>query len=539
MKKYISLFCLLLCCSCGDFLDENPKDQIPEEKAYSDASSLYLNTVATLYNYFGGYSQSQGLQGTYRGVYDLNTFTTDEAIIPTRGGDWYDGGFWQALFLHSWTSTNDALLDTWNYLYKVIALCNRSIEKLDEHSTLLSASQLETYKAEVRAIRAMYYYYLLDLYGRVPLVLYPATPMRDVSQSPRSEVFRFCVDELQWAAPLLSAERSNTFGDYYGRVTRPVVYFLLAKLALNAEVYADDDWTDGERPDGKNILFTVDGTEMNAWQACETYCEKIKSLGYSLAERFEDNFSVHNETSVENILTIPMDPSAYTNQMQNLFRSYHYRHASAYGFTAENGSSATLETLAAFGYETDSVDLRFDKTFYAGIVTDLDSNVVTLQNGDTLCYYPDDIRLVLTGDVHQATAGARMKKYEVDKTATKDGKLMNNDIVLFRFADVLLMESEAKVRNGKDGSEELNQVRRRAGMEPCEATLSSIYRERRLELTWEGWHRQDMVRYGMFTSAYSSRPQLSGEDSGYTTVFPIPYDIVHQNDNITQNPGYK
>ena len=79
--------------SCDDFLRENPRDRIGEEEAYRNLPELYLNAVASLYNHIGGYSDSQGLQGTGRGIYDLNTFTTDEAIMPTRGGDWYDGGF--------------------------------------------------------------------------------------------------------------------------------------------------------------------------------------------------------------------------------------------------------------------------------------------------------------------------------------------------------------------------------------------------------------------------------------------------------------
>lgn len=74
-------------------LNETPKDQIDEDEAYGTASKLLLNAVGSLYNYIGGNADSQGLQGTYRGVYDYNTFTTDEAMIPTRGGDWYDGGF--------------------------------------------------------------------------------------------------------------------------------------------------------------------------------------------------------------------------------------------------------------------------------------------------------------------------------------------------------------------------------------------------------------------------------------------------------------
>lgn len=541
---YSSLLRLLPCAvllafaSCSNFLDEEPKDQNPPEEAFSDASSLYLNAVATLYNYFGGYQTGQGLQGTYHGVYDLQTFTSDEAIIPTRGGDWYDGGFWQELYTHNWSTVNDAVKQAWVYLYKVITLSNTSLERIETHADLLTAEQKTAYTAEVRAIRAMYYTYLLDLYGRIPLVLSTETPMSEVQQSERSEVFRYVVSELQDVAEDLSAERSNNQGDYYGRITRPVVYFLLAKLALNAEVWTDDDWTDGQRTSGKDISFVVDGTTMNAWEACTAYCEKITALGYTLDDDFATPFGVYNETSKENILTIPMDPASYTNQNQNLFRSYHYGHASAYGFTAENGSCATLDALDVFGYGTEAVDARFAQTYYADTVRNLSGDVITLQDGDTLIYFPRDVLLNLTGQPHEATAGARMHKYAVDKTATKDGKLMNNDIVLFRYADVLLMESEAKVRNGQNGDYELNLVRRRSGMSERTATLSNLLAERQLELAWEAWRRQDLIRFDRFTRAYSSRPQLPNEATGYTTVFPIPSDVLALNRLLKQNPGY-
>lgn len=99
-KTVVFLIVCITFFSCDKFLEESPKDKLPEDEVYNNISDVYLNAVASLYTYIGGYSDSQGLQGTGRGVYDLNTFTTDEAIIPTRGGDWYDGGFWQGLFLH-------------------------------------------------------------------------------------------------------------------------------------------------------------------------------------------------------------------------------------------------------------------------------------------------------------------------------------------------------------------------------------------------------------------------------------------------------
>lgn len=544
MKKYgfiyllIALVCFPLFTSCDGFLKEDARDGIDEEDAYRTLPDLYLNSVLSLYNYVGGYADSQGLQGTGRGVYDLNTFTTDEAIMPTRGGDWYDGGFWQGLYLHQWGVNNDALQATWEYLYKVVMLSNKSVERIQKYQTKYDFPELPLYLAEVRAMRAMYYYHLMDLFGRVPLVLSSSLSMKDVVQSERREIFDFVVKELQEVAPMLSENRSNQSGDYYGRITRPVVYFLLAKLALNAEVYTDNDWTDGARPDGRTIYFTIEGRQLNAWQAVAAYCDRITAMGYRLEDQYETNFAVFNELSAENIFTIPMNKTLYANQMQYLFRSRHYNHAKAYGLGGENGSSATTDALRVFGYDTEDVDPRFEKCYFAGVVHDLKGNVIRLDDGTILEYRPWEVAVDISDTPYEKTAGARMKKYAIDANATKDGKLMENDIVLFRYADVLLMKSEAKVRNGENGDAELAQVRNRVSASLRPATLETLLDERLLEFAWEGWRRQDLVRFGMFTRAYSNRPQLTDEENGYTTVFPIPGNVLDMNKRLVQNKGY-
>ena len=227
----------------------------------------------------------------------------------------------------------------------------------------------------------------------------------------------------------------------------------------------------------------------------------------------------------------------YTNQMQYLFRSRHYNHAKAYGLGGENGPSATIEALETFGYETTGQDPRFDFCYFAGIVYDLKGNVVRLDNGTVLEYLPWEVALDISDTPAEQTAGARMKKYEVDETGTKDGKLMENDIVLFRYADILLMKSEAKVRNGENGDTELNEVRGRVGASSRIATLETLLDERQLELAWEGWRRQDLIRFEKFTRAYSSRPPLPDEENGYTTVFPVP-EKIRLMASMKQNPGY-
>ena len=289
ISHLILLFPLLLV-SC---LDETAKDRLTEDETYSSASSLYINAVATLYNYIGGNQDSQGLQGTYRGVYDYNTFSSDEAIIPVRGGDWYDGGFWENLYTHNWSASDESLYNTWKYLYKVVVLCNQSLTIIDKNKSLLTDIQYQSFRAEVRALRALYYAYIMDMYGNVPIASAtdPNTaPTEKTKQYSRPAVFRDIFNELQEVEPLLPDEHSNYEGKYYGRITRPVANFILAKLALNAEVYSDSVWTNNNQPDGKDIFFTVDGKRLNAWQTCIVYCNKIKDEGYTLANNYASNF---------------------------------------------------------------------------------------------------------------------------------------------------------------------------------------------------------------------------------------------------------
>lgn len=518
----------LLATSCD--LSENPKDQIPESEAYSNSKLTYLNTVASLYGEVGGSGGSQGLGGTDRGIYDLNTFTSDEAILPTRGGDWDDGGLWRDLYQHKWTVDNAMFINTWEYLYRVIGKANDSLDKL---TPILEADpdnkELSANVAEIRAFRAMYYYYTMDLFGNIPLVLKRNQKVEEVEQSTRSQVFDFVVKELQAAIPHLSADNSSNPGLYYGRITQPVAYFLLAKLALNSEVYADDNWEDGSN-DGK-YTFTIEGKEMNAWQAVVYYADKITELGYQLEPNYATNFAVNNEVSKENIFVIPMDPATYSARMMYMVRSRHYEHGMAYAQGGWNGASLTPEALMVF--RKGKEDPRLELCFYTGKVTGPDGNFI--KNGDVdLEYAIDNVALNVSGTPFEKTAGARWKKYEIDITAEGDGQLVHNDYVLFRYADVLLMKAEALVRDGKSGDEPFNQVRARVGASSRPATLDNILDERLMELNWEGHRRQDLIRFGKYNIAIADR-----EASPATrTVFPIPAKAMNTNQKLNQNPGY-
>ena len=548
-KKTLLAICAagLLLCGCSDYLDNDPEGMLTEEQAFSNLGQLKNNALLSIYTYIGGCASSQGLQGTDRGVYDLNSLTTDEQILPIRSGDWEDGYLWYRLFQHTWNSDEEPFINTWYYLFKVIMMTNDGIERMEnfkkDHAE--DAKTVDSYIAELRALRAMFYFYAMDLWGRVPLVTSTDVKARDMTLSDRRTTFLFIVNELQDVLPLLEPVQSSMpTTEYYGRLTYPVACFLLAKLMLNAEVYYDNDWTDDERPDGKDIFFTVDGEKKNAWQATEFY-SAVLSRYHTTTLFYSTNFSVHNETSVENIFTIPMNPVIFSNQYVYFFRSRHFSQGNVLGGKSENGTCGTVTAVKAFGYGTDHVDYRFYDCFYADTVYQ-NGQLIYEEDGVTpLVYHPLAIvEYDLSGKPYEKTAGARIRKYEIDPTARMDGKLFNNDIVLFRFSDALLMRAEALVRQGR--GEQANQyfyeVHNR-GTYPYETpspeiTLDMIYKERLVELMWEGWRRNDMIRFGTYNTAYDLKTDALHEADGHTIVFPIPTALMQMHPDWEQNPGY-
>ena len=480
MKKALIILALIALPACT-LLEEHPRSSLPREEAITSEKALYQNTLGNLYRQIGSSTEGEGIAGTYRGIYDLNTFTTDEAIIPTRGGDWYDGGLWQRLFLHTWETSEAPVKNAWNYLYKMVVLSNEAIQELKDYPE---------WQAEARALRACFYYYIMDLFGNVPVLKEPGVSISEVKQSPRADVFHFIVDELEEVSEKLPAVMSQYPGEYYGRFTLPVAWFLLEKLYLNAPVYAGEEHYD------KVLKMAL----------------SLEGFGYTLSASYTDNFQVHNESSDENIFVIPLDKHLYSAQNQYILRSIHY----------------------AFG--TQNEDPRFAMNYWGGVPTDANGHDIAVE------YKPRSIALDLTGSPDEKTAGARMRKYQTDYNAFKDGKLMDNDWVIFRYADAVLMKAEALLRTGKDDEalELVNVVRSRAGApELGTLTLDILLEERLREFAWEGLRRQDLVRFGRFGAATTLRPQLPAEaTSCYTDIFPIPADIRALAPSLEQNPGY-
>lgn len=563
-----SVFCLSACS-----LDENPKSQFDEDEAFKTSELTYDNAVANVYSAIGN-----NIYGGTDCIHTLEEFTSDATILPGRQGDWVDGGKWQNMFLHHFESSVDTYASVWNYIYKIIGLCNSSIDKLTPR--LKDHPDYESYIAELRALRAIHYYYAMDLFAQVPVVTSSTQPTDSVRQSNRSEVFDFVVSELSTVLPELGDGQCQKTGTYYGRVTKAVAYMCLAKCALNAPVYKIDDTSDDSYKsfvgkdltgDGKadeeqgavvsgmgnNIQMTVDGKNRNAWETVKYCVDQIAAQGYSLQPKYADNFIVQNQNSVENIFVRPDDDKTYKIWDCNLIRSLHYNHASAIGYSGWNGACATVRAMQVMGYGTKDEDPRLRMNYWCDEDYTSQTGGKTVEDGVTgqaLSYEP--LKVVVDfapgSDAHDVKcAGARFRKYEYDTSSSIQGD-NNNDLVIWRYGDALLMKAEAEYRLGdKAGALQLvNQIRTRAGAVPrVSLNLNDILDERMIELAWEGTRRQDQIRFCTFTEPTVDRYQgvhhnaSAGDyvidNTGYTNVYPIPYSVLNLNTNLRQNPGYK
>ena len=571
MKKYIFSVVFLstaLLTSCS--LDETPQSKFKESDAFANSTLTYVNSVAKVYSEIG-----DGIYGGTDAIHCLQEFTSDEAILPGRQGDWVDGGKWQNFFLHNFASSVDTYNNNWKNIYKIIGQCNGSIDQLTP--LLTDHPDYKAYVSELRALRAIYYYYAMDLFGQVPVVTSSTQSIKDVKQSNRSEVFDFVVKELTEVLPELAPDQSQKTGKYYGRITQPIAYMWLAKCALNAPVYktdataidsykafVGDDKSKACKASetlganvtamGKNIMMTVDGTSRNCWETVKYCVDKIAGLGYSLSPNYADNFVTQNQNSNENIFVRPNDDKTYKITDYNLIRSVHYNHASAAGFNGWNGACGTVQAMKVMGYKESDEDPRLRLNYWVEQeYTQQTGKIVDDGVGGPLTYKPLAVKVDFdnNADKHDVKcAGARFKKYEYDPTAAAQGQY-NNDLVIWRYGDAVLMKAEAEYRLGNtaDALTLVNQIRSRAhATARTSLTLNDILNERMIELAWEGVRRQDQIRFCTFTQPTADRyPNVwhnasagdyNDDTQGYTCVYPIPYEVLNLNKNLHQNPGY-
>jgi starch-binding outer membrane protein, SusD/RagB family len=494
---------LLASPGCTD-LDEQPISSITPGQYYQNEQEV-LGGLAAIY---------AQLRSTLDAYYNLSEVSTDEVIVPTRGSDWFDNGRWLEIHRHDWGASSPSGLDdvrnAWVVSWVGVSRANVLLAALEN----VAVPNKEALQAEARALRAFYYYQLLDFFGGLPIVETP-----DIAERPRAtraETFAFIESELKAARELLPAQWPATSS---GRFTKGACDAILANMYLNAQVFTGEVTASGLQP----------GQER--WQDAINSANDVLNAGvYSLATDWRSTFTAANDNSPENIFVVKHTAAADLG-LNFLMRTLHYNQ-----FTPSpwNGFATLAETYFAF----DDADAR-KQIFLVGPQVNLETGApVNNRQGEPLVFTPE------IADVTAATEGegVRIGKWPPDPNHVAQNN--GNDFAYFRLAEIYLIKAEALNEQGNTGEAVnlVNELRARV-FEPDQpltiadqaAFRDAILQERLRELTFEAKRRQDLIRHGKYTSGAWGVKEPS---EPYRILFPIPQTQLDANPQLTQNAGY-
>ncbi|HJQ21423.1 MAG TPA: RagB/SusD family nutrient uptake outer membrane protein [Gemmatimonadaceae bacterium] len=528
--------------ACTD-LTETPHDALTPDNAFKTDAEL-LAGVAGVYAQL----RSMGGNGDFTSMEDL---TADVSIVPTRGSDWFDNGQWLDMHRQTFNSnspgTGGFLVGGWNNPFSGIAKANLMIDVVDKST---SASKAKTL-AELKTLRAWYYYVLMDQFGGVPLVT--GTALERKARSTRAEIFNFIESDLKAALPDLPASWP---ADGYGRVTKSVANSILAALYLNAGVFTKECATGaagcsaGFSPTSYNSCnITVNG--QNACDAAIAAASAViadPNLTLEPAGSWKKNFSLDNNSSTENIFVIVYTSEGTAGLGSDWpMRTLHYNQLNTGWGSPWNGFATLAETYNKFSSTDERRNMWLQgqaKSFETG------ANVND-RTGSPLIF------TVSIPDATQATegTGVRFNKYPpLPSAATGSG--MPNDLVLFRLSEMYLIRAEAKNEKGDPTAladlQAIHNLRDPSNpIAPAVGTpmRDAILNERLFEFAGEGKRRTDLIRYGQYTTWTEASkggvcdPGNSGTvtctaRNARVTLYPIPDAVIGANSLLVQNPGY-
>ena len=491
-----------------------------DEELYSDlAAENFFTTEEENIAALGQAYSSMTHWGSHTNIWTTNELSSDELVIPTRGGDWYDGGILLQLHRHTFQPDNGIFNNAWNNSYGAINTVNRLIYQFS------SIEGADAYEAELRAIRAFYYFHLLDMFGNVPLSV-DFTDTETKPNSSRVEVFNFVKSELDAVIPLLSEKKDAST---YGRINKWAALTLRMKLHLNAE-----EWT---------------GTA--SWAGAKADADAVINSGlYELEPVYSDNFKEQNEGSSENIFVVPYD-EVFAGGFNWVAMTLHYASQNTFNLTFQpwNGYATVEEFYNSYidpaqnpGPQgevvkgktagTGTLDSRLSNFLVGDQGTDDSAGGEPGDEDGTGLYFTPFINEIHPGACRQC--GARINKYGHVQGGREN---MNHDFVLLRYADVLLSKAEAHLRTGDESGARgiVNKIRERAGVTPFSTlTLDNLLAERGREMYVENDRRRALIRFGKWNDAWWAK---EASDAMYK-LFPIPKDQLNANPKLTQNPGY-
>ena len=569
---------------CDSQLQNEPYSEITPDQFYQTESEFVAAVT-------GVASQLRALEDA---PLNMQEHSSDETMVPTRGPDWGDGGIWRDLTQHTWNATHPFPNQAWNSLQVGIARANGVLSTL-QASEAIPDDQKAQFAAEVRFLRAYYYYLLMDLFGSVPIVVEEGaessfttqdqvTPANPAPQNTRAEVFSFLLSELTGCtadnfsiANCIDSPSSGALADLpgeadvpYGRATDGAGYALLARMLLNAEIYTG----------------TVSESDVSPGMAMYEEASAAASVlidgpldNYSLTPDYFDNFAANNSNSSEIIYAVPHSADAEAGFNRHN-ASLHYNQPLP--ATPWNGFTTIAEFYNSFdvGPDNDN-DGRPDfynddraKQFMIGeqyqspssgcagadCYSDSTAAPVTVRGSDTQLNFSLTIPSIqLDGDAEALEApGVRPMKWELDPGAS--GNNMGNDYPLFRLAEMYLIRAEAETRLGNipGAADDIAELRDRANaddsdLQPPPPTQDEMFalilQERGHEMHFEGVRRQDLIRYEFahngsdldnpyYAPTYTAPWLFKQESEPFRALFPIPEAQISVNPNLEQNPGY-
>jgi len=459
---------------------------------------------------------------TARALWNMQEITTDEAICG-----WGDVGI-ADLNTQTWSSSNPFVTALYQRLSLSITYANDFIKNTNGSSD----PDIARYNAEARYLRALAYYWLMDLFGNPPFTtdadgvgkFYP-------KQISRTRLFNYVVSELHAIENKLGEPAFS-----YPQADKAACWMLLARTYLNAKVF----------------------TGTAKWDSCKIYCDKVITSGkYSLATNYRQNFSADNDYlhNKEMIFAFEQD-GTYTQGYVGTT------------FIIESSSDATYIKAEDFHGLTSNTNWNGNRSRlqFMNIIVDTLATYGNIQvpASDPLFSQCKDKRVFLkmkksmkipspssSGDYGIGVYKFTAKNADGTIPAGQNPAYANTDFPIFRYADAILMraESEHNLNNNAAAAADINLIRTRAfgdesrNITAGDVTDQFILDERGREFYYEAQRRTDLVRFGKFTNGNYNWMWKGNAYNGTNTdshldLFPIPGAEVSANPNIKQNTGY-
>ena len=487
------------------------------------------------------YSFRQALGNNYNRV---QTFSSDEATGVSFGTDYFDKGENIHPSIHNFMSSDDPA-SYWTDLASGITKCNKIIEEFKETPKVA---------APARLMRAFYHFILMDSYGDVPVLDHLPADNEAVVRSPRKEVAEFIEKEVKECLPDLSDKNDAST---YGKPNKWMAEALLVKLYINWGVYTCGDVT----------KYDVATTKNSKLDECVKYCDDIIGSGlFDLNDSYRKKFMFDNGPQIKDfIYAMPYDKVSAQGMLYGRYRAFrriddgdtqgYYggkMGKSCAGICAMNPEFADLFCLE--GDDRNDAVLK-GKVFIHDAITGEETDKPYIYKGTQL-----ELTKTITlqeGGLATLNCGATpdgwrqgyrsIKFYPNPNEYSVYNRYQSNDVPIFRFADIILTKAEAIKRgatatNGDTPQSLFNQIRSyvHAPLLDHDPSLQEILDERGREFFDENWRRNDMIRFGTFESEYGFHKH-SNPDARFDKtcrILPVPDDILKENTNWEQNPGY-